>query len=368
MGKPIKIFADNPDPATMNQFYEAMKQDSAVQGAIMPDVHKGYTLPIGSVVATEGMIYPAWVGYDIGCGVCATLTSFDKREIDIHREAIFKKIYETVPIGLGVHHAKIQEPWDTKQLQHTKKLATIYKDKHGELQLGSLGSGNHFIEVGYDENDGIWVVVHSGSRGVGHGVASHYMALASGGGQKEWHFGLKTDSQEGQDYIADLDFCLAFALENRLRLLNSTIASIQTFCSGGKGLSSELINRNHNHAVQKDGRWIHRKGATHAEEGMFGVIPGNMRDGSFIVIGKGNPESLCSSSHGAGRVKGRAEAKRTITLEHFQDQMREVTARVDETVLDESPGAYKNIFEVMLLQRDLVEVLHKVNPMINVKG
>jgi tRNA-splicing ligase RtcB len=152
-------------------------------------------------------------------------------------------------------------------------------------------------------------------------------------------------------------------------MIRRLIDTIQTFCTGeGDEDGDELINRNHNHAEEKDGLWIHRKGATHAELGMLGVIPGNMQDGSFIVQGKGNPESLCSSSHGAGRIKSRKQAKKDISMADFEKQMEGITARVNESVLDEAPGAYKNIHEVMALQKDLVDILHHVKPIINIKG
>ena len=194
------------------------------------------------------------------------------------------------------------------------------------------------------------------------------MRLASGDGKaREGHFGFSVTSQNGKDYIDDLAFCLSFAIENRLLMLQRVDAVIAAYCEGIVDWG-RLINRNHNHAQFKDGLWIHRKGATHAEEDMMGVIPGNMRDGSFIVRGKGNPDALYSSSHGAGRVLGRKAAQRTLTVEAFIETMKGVTALVEEDTLDESPFAYKNIFDVMSQQKDMVEILHHVKPLINIKG
>ena len=369
MSKPIKIYADNPDPAAMSQFYDAMKQDSAVQGAIMPDVHKGYTLPIGAVVATDSMIFPSWCGYDLGCGCNAVPTTFERAEVEQHRDVIFKRIYEAIPTGVGKHNTSSVE-WEDKP-ECTEMLTKLWKARNGQAQIGTLGAGNHFMEIGYDEEDRVWMIIHSGSRGIGHGTATHYMKLASGSRKaKEWHFGLKTDSQEGQDYIADLNFCLQFALKNRLEMMTRLSKVLKKYCSGKVNLKDDplWINRNHNHAELKDGLWIHRKGATHAEKDMLGVIPGNMRDGSFIVKGKGNPESLCSSAHGAGRTKSRSQAKKDITLTTLKEQMEGITAKVESNVLDEAPDAYKDIFEVMRLQEDLVEVLHRVKPIINIKA
>jgi tRNA-splicing ligase RtcB len=183
---------------------------------------------------------------------------------------------------------------------------------------------------------------------------------------REGHYGFADDSEEGQDYITDLDWCLDYALENRYEIVRRTVEVIAMFCTGG-AYYEELINRNHNHAELKDGLWIHRKGATHAEEGMLGVIPGNMRDGACIVKGKGNPDALYSSSHGAGREMGRAQAKRQLSMEDFEREMNGIKALVSKDILDEAPMAYKNFDEIMALQKELVEVITLVKPIINVK-
>lgn len=241
-------------------------------------------------------------------------------------------------------------------------------DKNGLRQLGSLGGGNHFCEVGEDEMGDVWVIIHSGSRGIGHTVATHYMRIASGDGKAhEGHFGFDGNSVDGASYIVDLNFCLAFALENRHEIMRRIVGVMDTVVTG-EAIWPALINRNHNHAELKDGMWIHRKGATHAEAGMMGVIPGNMRDGSFIVRGKGNPEALWSSSHGAGRVLGRKEAQRVLNMDDFAATMQGVTALVTTDTLDESPFAYKNIFSVMTQQSDMVETVAHVKPILNIKG
>lgn len=187
----------------------------------------------------------------------------------------------------------------------------------------------------------------------------------------EGHFALDEDSEVGQNYIGDLAFCLEYALENRRGMVSLIERAVSKEVCVGKVMWETAINRNHNHAEKRaDGLWIHRKGATHAEVGMMGVIPGSMRDGSFICRGKGNADSLCSSSHGAGRVMGRGEAKRVLDLQTFKSEMveRGIQARIDESTLDESAGAYKNVFEVMEMQRDLVDVVHHLKPVINIKG
>jgi len=270
------------------------------------------------------------------------------------------------------HHQKEQAcGWDDSTIEDFSPLATgIFKDCEALRQVGTLGGGNHFIEIGYDENDSCWIIIHSGSRGFGWKVAQAYMKLASPSGKaSEGHFGFRTDSTLGEEYIADMNGCLEFALTNRLCINRSVYAAIKKFvdCVPSQDDVS-FINRNHNHAVLKNGLWIHRKGATHAEEGMMGVIPGNMRDGSFIVEGKGNPESLWSSSHGAGRVSSRKAIKESTNVVDFEVAMRGIKAKVNADTLDESPFAYKNIFDVMLAQKDLVEIVHRVRPLINVKG
>jgi len=367
MPKEAHIFAEVLEPEALVQFQSAMELDFTVKGALMPDAHTGYTLPIGAVIATDSTVLPAWVGYDIGCGMCALPTSFTKTDVEAKREAIFKDIYATVPVGFN--HNRDDQYWPFDDLDRTDVLKAIFS-KNGRKQLGTLGGGNHFIEIGYQEGtERVWIIIHSGSRGIGHATATHHMKLASGDGKaREGHFGFRTDSQQGQDYIADLAFCLAFALENRNQIMERVIGVMTRHCTG-RGEWTFLINRNHNHAERdKAGHWVHRKGATHAERGMKGVIPGNMRDGSFIVEGLGNPDSLCSSSHGAGRVLGRKAAQRELDLDTFKHQMQGVIARVDAGTLDESPLAYKNIFEVMALQKELVTITARIVPIINIKG
>jgi tRNA-splicing ligase RtcB (3'-phosphate/5'-hydroxy nucleic acid ligase) len=362
MNKPTKIYAEILEDDALVQFNSAMEQPFSVAGALMPDAHTGYSLPIGAVVATDGVIVPAWVGYDIGCGMCALKLSVGAETIRNVSEEIYKAIYKKIPVGFNINNTESE--YDAGGLELTKVGKEIAENKNYLRALGSLGGGNHFIEIGADEQDNAWIVIHSGSRGVGHGIATHYMKKANPEGKaKDGHWGFDVDSQNGKDYIQDMNWCLHYALENRKEMMRRIALLVQdevTFWS--------LINRNHNHAVEKDDLWIHRKGATHAEEGMYGVIPGNMRDGSFIVRGKGNPGSLWSSSHGAGRVLGRKEAKRVLSMDDFSSTMHGITARVEEKTLDESPFAYKNIFDVMDLQKDLVDVVAHIKPIINIKG
>nr|VFK60171.1 MAG: RNA-splicing ligase RtcB, repairs tRNA damage [Candidatus Kentron sp. TUN]VFK69632.1 MAG: RNA-splicing ligase RtcB, repairs tRNA damage [Candidatus Kentron sp. TUN] len=366
MDKKIKIYANDPDAGAIEQFYNAMEQDYSVRGALMADAHKGYSLPIGGVIATDGVIVPAWVGYDIGCGMCALPTSFSSDVVRKNSQRIFHKIYKRVPVGFSVNRDPVACSLVPDQL--TKPGRKAFEKRKGFHALGSLGGGNHFIEVGSDESNTIWIVIHSGSRGIGHGIATEYMRIASGTGKvKEGHYGLRTDSDDGLAYINDMEWALAFALFNRMEIMTRVVEVIGSCCSGDADWAS-LINRNHNHAEKRDGLWIHRKGATHAEVDMMGVIPGNMRDGSFIIRGKGNPDSLYSSSHGAGRTMSRRQAKTQLDIGEFLDEMRNVAARVEQATLDEAPGAYKDIFEVIRLQSELFDVVAHVLPIINIKG
>jgi tRNA-splicing ligase RtcB len=368
VSKQVNIFAQNVEREALEQFHSAMEQDFVVSGALMPDTHTGYSLPIGAVVATKDVIVPAWVGYDIGCGMCAfKLEGVASGQIRNNQNEIFRVIYSNIPMGFQVNSKPI--PYNVTGLSSAGQSIAI-KKKY-QRASGSLGSGNHFMEIGEDEIGGVWIIIHSGSRGVGHGIATHYMKSASPDGKcREGHHGFDTDTDLGRDYIRDLDWCLEYALYNRLVLLQKMV-DIVIDVIGGYPLTVEheqYINRNHNHAEQKDGLWIHRKGATHAERGMMGVIPGNMKDGSFIVRGKGNSESLCSSSHGAGRRMSRTKAKDHLSMEGFRLDMMGITALVDESTLDESRGAYKDIYQVMDLQEDLVDMVHHVTPIVNIKA
>ena len=355
-------------PKAMQQFLSAIRQPFVKQAALMPDAHLGYSLPIGSVVATEGMVLPSWVGYDIGCGMCAVPTSFTADDVRHYAQDIHHEIHRAIPTGFNHHKEAVFLPDSLAYKKISPTLIRLIDDRKGHYQLGTLGGGNHFIEVGADEEDTVWIIIHSGSRGVGHGTAQHYMREASGDGKvREGHFGFAPESNIGQDYLRDHDWCVQYALENRQAMITAVVESVQQFL-GGAAEWEHLINRSHNH-VEKFGQWyIHRKGATHAEFGMKGVIPGNMRDGSFIVRGLGNPDSLMSSSHGAGRLMSRTKAKAELNEVEFVEQMKDIVSDAGVKRLDEAPGAYKDIFEVMDQQKELVETIHLVKPILNVKG
>jgi len=340
--------------------YVAMSNIKNIEFETSDENEYCFTVPTGFFVARRSNK----IFITGNCGMGAVKTSFKLEDVKTNSQNIFDEIYKVIPTGFNIN---VKSSRWSHNLKSTDALKEIYK-KNGDNSLGSLGSGNHFIEIGHDENNEIWIIVHSGSRNLGHSVATHYMKIASNSDKaKEGAYGMDVNSQNGKDYITDMNFCCEYAIENRRQILHKVEKVISNHCSG-KMFYDSIINRNHNHAELKDGLWIHRKGATHAEDGMMGVIPGNMRDGSFIVRGKGNPDSLYSSSHGAGRVMSRSKAKENISMDDFKESMDGIVAKVTNGTLDESAFAYKDIFEVMDNQKELVDVVHHVKPIINIKG
>lgn len=376
MEKPVHIYADDVNPDTMKQFTNCAECDFVKEAALMPDAHLGYVAPVGAVLKTKEFLVPAWVGYDIGCGLTAIkLDGVNKKDLDI--SAIYDKVKETVPMGLGKKNRYKDVSQETQKKY--QKLLNEFEEKphdHNIYQffagsavrhLGSLGSGNHFIELGYFEDE-LWVIIHSGSRGVGYKVAKKYMKR-SAGTDKEYEETnpIHEESELGKEYKAILEFGLKFAELNREEMAKKTVRAIEAV-TGKKIRYKEWTNKNHNHALEEDGYYIHRKGATPAKKGERGVIPANMRDGSYLVIGKGSEKFLESSSHGAGRVMSRSGAKKNIDLEEFKKEMEDVKGTVSERTLDEAPQAYKDITAVLAAQQESIEVVKHIKPIINWKG
>ena len=379
-----KIFASNLDHNVLDQFNECLSHDFCIDGALMPDAHFGYVAPIGAVLITKGKIVPSWVGYDIGCGVIAlkltapNLLTKIKKNLDL----VHNKVARNVPMGLGRvnHEQKISS--ETKQ-KLAKILTKLQKSPHNDdildylkrkalSNLGSLGHGNHFIEIDYNGSE-VWLVIHSGSRHMGHHVASHYMkeAMEEHGesGNVEKTFELDIKSELGKEYLAVQEFLLEFALLNRIEIAKEVVQGLEEAL--GEKIKSELwVNKNHNHAqrIPRTQKFIHRKGATPSAKGERGVIPGNMRDGSFLVIGKGNKNFLESSSHGAGRAMSKTAAKKEFTMKQFQDSMKGIKATVKEGTLDEAPFAYKDIFKVLDEQDSSIKIVKHLKPILNWKG
>lgn len=380
MKKKITNFAIDPDESTLSQFDHCCEQDFVVAASLMPDAHSGYVAPIGSVLLSEGYVVPAWVGYDIGCGMIAMrFVGEDLLEkVKKNSSVIYKLVKKTIPMGTGgVNHIQdISEKTkeEFKVLLHKFKEGSYNDEVYKFLKnkalshLGSLGSGNHFIELG-EADDELWLVIHSGSRGVGHKVAQYYMKQSAG---KERGFEathpLEVDSQLGKEYLNILGFGLDFALLNRLEMAYK-VRDILREVFEMPGLDFELwVNKNHNHAILENGKYIHRKGATPAKRGEKGVIPANMRDGCFLVEGLGNKDFLESSSHGAGRVLSRTEARKVIGMDEFKLSMKGIVGTVSKATLDEAPQAYKNIYDVMEAQKQSVKIVRQIRPIINWKG
>ncbi len=350
------------------QIFDNLADDRVLKMAIMPDVHQGYDLPIGGVALVDGHICPSYVGYDIGCGMCAVNTGVPVTDIlpdRSSRERLFAEINREIPVGLGGHRSEAEYPEFKSSLADKDFVARV--NKGVMLQLGTLGSGNHFIEVSVDRQGLCWVTLHSGSRNSGHTVGTAYMAHAK---RKRDRF-LALESELGQAYLHDMTYCLNFALENRRQMM----ADILGLIGFGDGeckrlLTKTMINENHNHAVVRDdGTVLHRKGATPANEGQLGIIPANMRDGIFITRGLGNEAYLSSASHGAGRVMSRSQSRKTVRLEAFRETMQGIVAKVDQSTLDESPFVYKQINKVIAAQEGIViEVINHLKPLVNVKG
>ncbi|MBT3407865.1 RtcB family protein [Candidatus Woesearchaeota archaeon] len=381
--KIIKNFAINLDSKTREQFDNCCEETFVHKASLMPDAHYGYVAPIGSVLITIDHIVPSWVGYDIGCGMiaCKFVKENIVNEINLNSKIIFDKVNVQIPMGKGKVRSnksvsrKTQDEFDKilKQFKngpYAKDVLNMIESK-SLLHLGTLGSGNHFIELGFDSNNKnvLWLIIHSGSRGVGHTVATHYMKKAADKNKEfEKTFSLETNSLKGKEYLNVLNFGLEFALLNRLEMAYKVRNVLRNVLEDEK-LDFELwVNKNHNHIAFENGEYIHRKGATPAKLKERGVIPANMRDGSFLVEGLGNEEFLNSSSHGAGRRLSRSQAKTEISMKDFEKSMKGIVGKIDHTTLDEAPEAYKNIYDVMEAQKESVKAIAQIKPIINWKG
>lgn len=332
--------------------------------AIMPDVHAGYDLCIGGVALLRGVISPSFVGYDIGCGMCHVNTGHTVSELKLERpkdrEKLFVRLQKVVPAGLG-KKAGTASDFVFRSASCDKQLEKKVEPFVYE-QLATLGSGNHFLEIGENAAGQVGITIHSGSRRVGYDIASWYMRKGRL---------LSLEQELGQAYLADMNWAMDFALENRRLMLQATLESMGLGHLAKKLLApGVMINENHNHAVPfGEGLMLHRKGATPAEEGQAGVIPANQRDGVWITRGLGNKEFLSSASHGAGRKLSRKAAASKGSPAELAKLMKGIVCRVDKEVLDEAPWAYKKIDEVLAAQDGvLVDVVDHFKPLIVLKG
>jgi len=347
--------------------------------AIMPDTHQGYGMPIGGVLATKDVIVPNAVGVDIGCGMCAVKTDIDEQGLrgDGLKE-LMGMIRNRVPVGFD-HH---DEPQDKELMPDMDSSLPIVLQEYDSAlkQLGTLGGGNHFFEIQHDENGDVWLMVHSGSRNLGHTVAEYYHEKAQELCDK-WHSDitnedlafLPIETPKAQEYINEMEYCVRFALANRKLMMNHTLDALTEVM--GEHEQSDMINIAHNYASLEnhysENVWVHRKGATLAREGTQGIIPGSQGDNSYIVTGKGEDQGFHSCSHGAGRTMSRTQAKEELDTEESIENLDEkgvlhAIQNIDD--MDEAPEAYKDISEVIERQSDLIKVDYKLTPMGVVKG
>ncbi len=376
---PVKIWAETVEPGAMDQL-DALAAMPYVHHhvAAMPDVHQGYGATIGSVFGAVDALVPSAVGVDIGCGMAAVETSLDAQRFSREdREAITQCIYKTVPVGFGRHDKK--QHWEGFDYESPTAELNQAIQEEGSVKLGTLGGGNHFIELQSGPDGRLWVMIHSGSRRAGYLIADYYVKLAArlskarnakeGAGLES----LPLDTEEGQAYLADMQWAQRYALVNRERMIDAVLNVIQDYLGDPDGIAAKpAINIHHNYAAEEEhfGRkvWVHRKGATFAGRGTMGIVPGSMGTRSYIVEGLGSADSFTSCSHGAGRVMSRKQAKKTLDLDEVKASMGDVVAPVNRKTLDEAPQAYKKIEDVMRQQRDLVEPRVELRPLAVVKG
>ncbi len=376
---PIKLWLDDIDEKALSQAKNLANLPFSFHHiAIMADAHVGYGMPIGGVMATEKAIIPHAVGVDVGCGVCAVKTSLTKIETKTLKK-MMGEIRKVIPMGFEKHK---KEQDKSLMPEWSGPLPQIVKQeyKNALKSLGTLGGGNHFVDILKGDNDFIWIMIHSGSRNLGYTVANHYNDIAIEKNifkeiPKEWQLApLLIDSKEGQSYLKEMQFCVKFAFANRKLMMKRTKEVFQNTFKENISFD-EMINIAHNYAsLEKHfGKevWVHRKGATKATKGLTGIIPGSQGTKSYIVKGKGNPESFMSCTHGAGRQMGRKEAKRKLNLKEELKKLKKqkilhsIRGKGD---LDEAPTAYKPISTVMENQRDLVDVEVELTPLAIVQG
>lgn len=380
----ILCWCENPEEGAIQQAKNIAEHPCLIGNVcLMPDTHEGYGMPIGGVVALENAICPNMVGVDIGCGMLAVRSSLTAIPVREKLEELVAKIKEWVPVGFA-HHSTPQDNdifadprWATTTICRQEELSATH-------QIGTLGGGNHFIEIQWGDDGHVWYMIHSGSRNLGKKVADYYNTVAVEL-CKTWRHKdcvdhelafLPRGTSEYADYLTEMQLCVDFALANR-HVISSNI--IEAFWEVFEDEDVEFfvppINIAHNYATLEHhyGRdvMVHRKGATLARKGTVGIIPGSQGTSSYIVEGLGNEASLCSCSHGAGRRMSRTRAKNELSLEEEIERMNEkgiVHGITDVDDLDEAPSAYKNIDEVMEQQRDLVKIVHKLEPLAVVKG
>lgn len=393
---PVKIWTDDIEEAALEQLRNVARMEFIHKHvAVMPDVHSGIGATIGSVIATKGAIIPAAVGVDIGCGMMAVRLNMYAKDLPDNLAAIRSGIEAAVPHGRTDNGgANDRGAWGDVPADVARRWEALHgglptlADKHPKLlrgnvnsvrHLGTLGTGNHFIEVCLDELDKVWVMLHSGSRGIGNRIGSYFIELARED-MRKWFINLPDQdlayfpegTEHFDDYCAAVSWAQDFAKANREVMMSRALRAMAEIMERPFFIEEVAVNCHHNYVAREHhfgaNVLVTRKGAIRARSGDLGIIPGSMGTGSFIVTGKGNPESFHSCSHGAGRKMGRNEAKRRFTVNDLIEQTAGIECRKDADVIDEIPAAYKPIGEVMAHQTDLVEVVHRLRQIVNVKG
>jgi len=374
----IKKWIENIDNNALAQVENVAKLPFIVGNVVvLPDCHFGYGMPIGCVAATDNVIIPNAVGVDIGCGMAAIKTSLTDVSIDDVKK-IMSIIREKIPLGMNHHKTKKD---DSLMPDNASELFIVSKEyENAKTQLGTLGGGNHFIEIQKGSDGHFWFMVHSGSRNLGFKVANHYNKIAINL-NKRWCSSipesfelafLPLDTAEGDQYKKEMEYCMSFASNNRRCMMIEISEAFQTIT---KCTFDQIIEIPHNFAALEHhfGKnvVVHRKGATRASKNEIGIIPGSQGTKSYIVRGKGNIHSLQSCSHGAGRILSRKEARNTLNLQdeiNLLDSQGILHSIRNTKDLDESPSAYKDISVVMKAQEDLIDIVVELTPVAVIKG
>ncbi len=362
--------------------------------AAMPDVHLGKGATIGSVIPTVGAVIPAAVGVDIGCGMMAVKTDMVASDLPDSLARMRSAIEQAVPHGRSLSRGKrdvgawhdlpkpVVNAWKGHLAERFSRLSEkhpVLKNTNNVHHLGTLGTGNHFIEVCLDEQQAVWIMLHSGSRGVGNRIGTHFIEMAKKDMQrmfiqlpdKDLAY-LVEGSEQFEHYVEAVSWAQEYARINRELMMQSTLTAVATVMNRPVLGELQAVNCHHNYVAREQHFGaevlLTRKGAVSARAGELGIIPGSMGARSFIVRGLGNAESFCTCSHGAGRVMSRTEAKKRVTLAEHEAATQGVECRKDAGVVDETPAAYKDIDAVMAAQRDLVEIVHTLKQVVCVKG
>ncbi len=387
---PVKIFTEDVSSQAINQLVNVANLPIVHHHiAAMPDVHVGSGATVGSVIPTLNAVIPAAVGVDIGCGMNAVRTSLKASDLPDNLYEVRRQIEKRVPVGFN-HHNKcivnrssingLDKPLDEIIGKHKGIMKMMRKfNQTWSRQLGTLGGGNHFIEICLDEKDDVWIMLHSGSRGIGNAIGRYFINLAKKD-MRRHQINLPDVNlsylSEGSDYFTDyvqaVNWAQDYAWMNRGEMMKLVVSALKAAKLPDFTLTKQAINCHHNYISQEvhygEKVFVTRKGAIKAGLGDLGIIPGSMGAKSYIVEGKGLPVSFCSCAHGAGRKMSRTQAKKSFNTQDLSTQTAGVECRKDKNMLDEAPGAYKDIDAVMANQKDLVNVLHTLKQVVCVKG